>query len=330
MGRRKPLSLIERGRVLALHEGGISKIEIARRLHRSDHCIRNFLRDPDNYAIPKGQGRPKAVSTRDRRAILRVASHSSATARAIATEAGVHTHVRNVQRILKQSPTIKRKKMLKKPPLSIRHKQARLAFAEEHISWRREWEKVIFSDEKKFNLDGPDGYSFYYHDVRKEPRVRMSRQMGGGSVMIWAAIGFKQKSDVVFCDHKMNAEKYRDLLSEHLRAANRWAGRNYIFQQDNAPIHKARIVTAWLEEHNIRTLSWPARSPDLNIIENFWGELARRVYGSGRQYDSVQDLKTSIVNEWVNIPVNTVQNLYTSIPNRLLEVIKHNGGSTHY
>ncbi|KAK9745010.1 Tc3 transposase [Popillia japonica] len=66
MGRRKPLSLIERSKVLALHEAGVSKIEITRRLHRSDHCIRNFLRVPGNYAKPKSQSRPRALSTRDR------------------------------------------------------------------------------------------------------------------------------------------------------------------------------------------------------------------------------------------------------------------------
>lgn len=49
----------------------------------------------------------------------------------------------------------------------------------------------IFSDEKRFNLDGSDGYSLYYHDLRKDQRVRMSRQIGGGSGMIWAATGFK-------------------------------------------------------------------------------------------------------------------------------------------
>ncbi len=39
------------------------------------------------------------------------------------------------------------------------------------------------------------------------------------------------------------------------------------FQQDNAPIHKARSVQNWLHEHDIKSMDWPRYSPDLNPIE---------------------------------------------------------------
>jgi hypothetical protein len=41
-----------------------------------------------------------------------------------------------------------------------------------------------------------------------------------------------------------------------------------IFQWDNAPCHTARSIKVWMEDHQIKTLSWPAQSPDLNPIEN--------------------------------------------------------------
>lgn len=45
---------------------------------------------------------------------------------------------------------------------------------------------MVFSDEKKFNLDGPDGSRFYWRDLRHEPRYFSKRNLGGESLMVWA------------------------------------------------------------------------------------------------------------------------------------------------
>jgi hypothetical protein len=60
--------------------------------------------------------------------------------------------------------------MIKKPLLNAKHRESPLIFAKEVMSWSEKWRKVIFTDEKKFNFDGPDGFSYYFHDLRKEER----------------------------------------------------------------------------------------------------------------------------------------------------------------
>src|SRR4029434_2929927 len=51
------------------------------------------------------------------------------------------------------------------------------------------------------------------------------------------------------------------------------------FQQDNAPCHTARSVKVWMKDHHIRTLSWPAQSPDLNPVEKLWNVIKRKMDG---------------------------------------------------
>lgn len=47
-----------------------------------------------------------------------------------------------------------------KPCLKQRHKDTRLKWARKHISYGEKWISVIYSDEKKWNFDGHDGYKF--------------------------------------------------------------------------------------------------------------------------------------------------------------------------
>jgi hypothetical protein len=44
-----------------------------------------------------------------------------------------------------------------------------------------------------------------------------------------------------------------------------------VFQDNNAPIHRAQTVQSWFEEHEgeLQHLPWPAQSPDVNIMNSY-------------------------------------------------------------
>ena len=144
-------------------------------------------------------------------------------------------------------------------------------------------------------------------------------------------MGHAGLSDVAFINGNMNSIMYQEVLESHLLPiAPVIGGENWTFQQDNASIHKSASTMQWLRDKNVEVLTWPARSPDLNPIENLWGILARKVYANGRQFDSKNQLKRAIESEWSKIDIETIHKLFESLPRRIFELLTARGGPTSY
>ena len=151
---------------------------------------------------------------------------------------------------------------------------------------------------KRFNLDGPDGSQYYFYNTRKETMSAIRRQMGGGSVMVWAGIGYFGKTSIKFIDERMNSVWYLNLIKEQINNhAERISGPDYIFQQNNAPVHTSRLVQSYFNESNISILLWPGLHAPRTLILLKIAELVHGVFANGKQYQHVQELKNAIVRE---------------------------------
>lgn len=305
--------------------------ETGRIIGRSKGVVSSFLKLGDQYGTKKWSGRISSVSDRTKRAIFNLATQKRMHCGQIRASLSLPVTTRRLRQILSENPNVCWMKRKGKPLLKKCHKERRLAFARECIEFGDKWKKVIFSDEKKWNLDGPDCVQYYWHDLRKEKEIKMSRNFGGGSVMVWGGFSFSGTLPVAWISTKMNSNDYVELLEIALGShADDLMGSDIIFQQDNAPIHTSRVTKAFLEGKDIPLLDWPSCSPDLNPIENLWGWLVRRVYGNGRQYNTVQELKSAIRGAWAEIPITLLQTLAMSMKSRLIEVLEARGGYTKY
>lgn len=56
---------------------------------------------------------------------------------------------------------------------------------------------------------------------------------------------------------------------------------------DNAQAHTAVLARHYLFEVGISVMEWPARSLDMNPIENLWDKLKRRIRGRDRASETL-------------------------------------------
>jgi hypothetical protein len=93
---------------------------------------------------------------------------------------------------------------------------------------------------------------------------------------------------------------------------------------DNTPIHTAGTVESGFEEHEseLQHLPWPPQSLDFNITEPLWSVLETGVRNRFPPSTSLKQLEHILQEEWCKIPPKTVQNLYESIPRRIVAVLK--------
>uniref|UniRef100_A0A1I7YKG6 Transposable element Tc3 transposase n=1 Tax=Steinernema glaseri TaxID=37863 RepID=A0A1I7YKG6_9BILA len=321
MGRGKRLSEVEQGQIRVLHDEGLSIRKIALKIGRSHQVVGNYLRDTDNYGKKCSPGRPRKLDKTTERFVRRIASNSQKTACEIRDECGLSVNPSTILRTLHRSSNIVRQTLKSCPNLSLRHVAARKEIAEEWMDFGRKWDRVVFSDEKKFNLDGPDGAWHYWRDLRKEPKYFKTRNFGGGSLMIWAGFSVFGKTPVAFCSTKMNSLDYQEVLRMNLLPYfARFRSARHIFQQDNAAIHSSRSTNDWLSANNITVLKWPACSPDLNPMENAWALIVRDVYRAGRQYGSVAELRAEISKAWDRLPMQTLIKLSRIVSESLLRI----------
>ena len=238
---------------------------------------------------------------------------------------GVDISARTIRRRLRESGGSYGPPLMK-PLLTEDHREKRLLWARQHQHFN--WDRVIFTDEKTFEL---------CRGVRKVWRFPTSskvvrRVKHPPKLHVWGCfskrgfgklICFKQNLTGIFM-----CSIYEKGLLPFAQRQFPEGPNNWILQEDNDPKHKCRRATEWKAEKGVQILPWPASSPDQNPIENVWSILEMQI--SEKKIRTIRGLRQEVQKAWNALPTELAAKLVDSMKNRVKCLIANNGDYTLY
>ena len=146
----------------------------------------------------------------------------------------------------------------------------------------------------------------------------------GKASWFWAAIGINHKAGpVVF--HNTGPGRGNGVMAlRYINQVLQWYfGRHqhHMFPQDNARAHTTIATRDFLQQHNIKSMPWPALSPDLNPTELVWDESRTKLNEVRPRPITAADLSVAFLRIWAVIPVAFINRLIHSMYRRCVSVV---------
>ncbi|GFU07471.1 transposable element Tcb2 transposase [Trichonephila clavipes] len=300
----------------------------------------NLFQETGNVRRRPGAGRPRATTSTDDRYIQLTArrnrtENATQLQRQLLLATGQRVSSQTVRNWLHEGELYARRTMVC-IPLTPRHSAARRRWAAEHRDWEQhDWSQVLFTDESRFSLECDTRRVLVWRDrgTRNNPAFVPERsQYRRAGWMVWGGISIGGRTDLhIIRNGTLTGRRYADeILRPHVIPYVGAIGDSFVFQDDNARPHRARLVENMLEAETIQRMEWPACSPDLNPVEHVWDMLRRRIAARPKPPATVRDLEIALLEEWNSIPQSLIDNFIASMANRCAAVLAIRGDHTPY
>lgn len=339
--RRRHLRESDMYKAVGMLEAGVRQIVVAEQMGTSQSVISRLWRRYRDTGTPKEQhpGRGRATTAiQDRYITLQARRQNSITATELQSRLqathNVLVHGQTIRRRLREA-NLHCRRPLRVPPRTVGNRGHRVTWAQEHSGWTQEqWSTVLFTDESRFGFRPDTRRLRVWRPPGNVARLQHAQDVHsyrGGTIMVWAGIMLGRKTDLVFLNQFLNAERYiQTVLEPILEPFVEAFGHNITLMHDNARPHTARVVTDWLHVAGIDVLPWPAQSPDLNPIEHAWDMLQRRCLPHMEAVQNRRQHQELLSEQWNLLPQADIDTLILSMPRRCRAVLNARGGPTLY
>lgn len=338
----RELSAFNRARIIALYQEGFSRHQISDHLNIVRSTVSRTIQryeETDGVASRPRSGRRRVTSEREDRYLAQFARRNrSVPIRELRAQfQRTHHRVissRTVSRRLSNAG-LRRRRPLRVPLLTFQHRQRRLQWAREHQNWLLpQWRNVLFTDETRIGLFSDDYRQRVWREAGQRNRLNTALEVApyqGGTEMFWGGIMYNGRTELVRVPQTLNAHFYvENVIRPIIYPLRQQIGINFIFMDDNARPHRARIVQAALTEGGIARMNWPPLSPDMNPIEHVWDYISRAIFRRNNPPRNRQELVIAAQEEWTNLSQETINSLIVGMPRRVGALIGNRGGNTMY
>lgn len=335
MTKFKQLTCEERRIVIKMHKEGNSYRKIAKFFDKTPACIFKIVaayKRDGRVSVLCRSGRPKVTTNRIDKRIVNISTSSphlsAAKIRAKLIEEG--KSIPSTQTIRRRLHTAGRHGRVARilPYISKVNLKKRLQFYERHVLKSDEfWKRILWTDESMIRMRHSHGRMYVWRKCGDELSydcVKPSLKSMDRGIMVWGCFSAYGVGQILPISGRINSTVYLKVLQEVIiPEGKRLIGDDFILQQDNAPIHKAKIVMNYLKNNNINVLDWPPQSPDLSPIENMWALLKLKI--AEKKPKNINELKLFIMETWQTFTVEECTKYVLSLPHRISKMSQRKG-----
>lgn len=319
-------------KVIQLHGKGLSNSTIARRLSIDTRTVQYTIQRFNESGSVKDRartGRPKKLSAGDRARLLkkvkgRERQSSRKTSASFKSTKSGKVSKDTIRRNIRSAGLIPHRKK-RRPKLTVAQKEKRVEFATKYL--HRVWDNDVFWDEKEFELEHTPNVKDdiiwdergkeYFFEETKFPKA----------YKVGLALSSKGISRVVPYEGTIDSNKFQNMVVGPIDDMNElYAGERWRWVMDKATCHTSRSTQQFMAEHVPSILppkEWPANSPDISPIENFYGDTQAAV--DSKHPETLASLKRIVNAEFKRATPEKCQKFISALPGRLKRIIKSKG-----